>query len=263
MEVHHHPDLHHKPKPWKEYLLEYLMIFLAVMTGFFAESYREHLSDKSKEKEYLLALRSELQTDTLHYNKQLTSIFYMRPLIDSLFENAKDPAKYNYTLIGTWNTPINEKNVTYAPALAIIQQLKSSGNLRLIDKKDIGLKIIEYETYIEGTYRREYNTIDAATNKLYAMEDELCDETEFNNWLNKHMLLNKDMLSGSKAGDLRKQLFYNMPLKVRDQVQLNRLANSAVNYKGWLAGYIPVLFEAKKQAVYLLKLINDEYGLEE
>jgi len=58
MEVHHHPDLHHKPKPWKEYLLEYLMIFLAVMTGFFAESYREHLSDKSKEKEYLLALRS-------------------------------------------------------------------------------------------------------------------------------------------------------------------------------------------------------------
>ncbi|HJP61786.1 MAG TPA: hypothetical protein VJ844_00005, partial [Mucilaginibacter sp.] len=49
MEVHHHPDLHHKPKPWKEYLLEYLMIFLAVMTGFFAESFREHLGDKSKE----------------------------------------------------------------------------------------------------------------------------------------------------------------------------------------------------------------------
>jgi hypothetical protein len=44
MEVHHHPQLEHKPKPWKEYLLEYIMIFLAVMTGFFAESYREHLS---------------------------------------------------------------------------------------------------------------------------------------------------------------------------------------------------------------------------
>ena len=257
MEVHHHPDLHHKPKPWKEYLLEYLMIFLAVMTGFFAESYREHLSDKNKEKEYLLALRSELQTDTLHYNKQLTSILYIRPLLDSLFENAKDPAKYNYTLIGTWNTPINEKALIYAPALAIIQQLKSSGNLRLIDKKDIGLKIIEYETYIEGTYRREYNTIDASTNKLYAMEDELCDYTEFNNWLNKNML------SGSKAGDLAKQSFYNMPLKVRDPVQLNRLANSAVNYKGWIAGYIPILYEAKKQAVDILKLINEEYGAEE
>ena len=34
MEVHHHPDLHHKPKAWKEYLLEGLMIFLAVTMGF-------------------------------------------------------------------------------------------------------------------------------------------------------------------------------------------------------------------------------------
>ena len=28
------------------------MIFLAVTLGFFAESYREHLGDRSKEKEY-------------------------------------------------------------------------------------------------------------------------------------------------------------------------------------------------------------------
>ncbi|MEI8059700.1 MAG: hypothetical protein WCG67_06035, partial [Ferruginibacter sp.] len=28
MEVHHHPHLHHKPKHWKEYFLEFLMIFL-------------------------------------------------------------------------------------------------------------------------------------------------------------------------------------------------------------------------------------------
>ena len=34
MEVHHHPDLHHKPKKWKEYFLEFLMIFLAVTMGF-------------------------------------------------------------------------------------------------------------------------------------------------------------------------------------------------------------------------------------
>jgi len=37
MEVHHHPELHHKHKPWKEYLLEGLMIFIAVMMGFIAE----------------------------------------------------------------------------------------------------------------------------------------------------------------------------------------------------------------------------------
>jgi len=64
MEVHHHPQLEHKPKPWKEYLLEYLMIFLAVMTGFFAESYREHIGDKNREKEYMISMVEDLKSDT-------------------------------------------------------------------------------------------------------------------------------------------------------------------------------------------------------
>jgi len=40
MEMHHHPDLHRKKKNWKEYFLEFLMIFLAVTLGFFAETMR-------------------------------------------------------------------------------------------------------------------------------------------------------------------------------------------------------------------------------
>jgi hypothetical protein len=35
MEVHHHPDLQHKRKNFREYFLEFLMIFLAVTMGFF------------------------------------------------------------------------------------------------------------------------------------------------------------------------------------------------------------------------------------
>ena len=56
MEVHHHPDIHHKPKKWKEYFLEFLMIFLAVTMGFLAESYREHLADKEKVKQAIVSL---------------------------------------------------------------------------------------------------------------------------------------------------------------------------------------------------------------
>src|ERR1700686_4473183 len=59
MEVHHHPDLHHKKKHWKEYFLEFLMIFLAVTMGFFAESYREHLGDRAKEKEFMKSMVSD------------------------------------------------------------------------------------------------------------------------------------------------------------------------------------------------------------
>ena len=46
MEVHHHPDLHHKKKNFTEYFLEFLMIFLAVTLGFFAENVREHFDEE-------------------------------------------------------------------------------------------------------------------------------------------------------------------------------------------------------------------------
>jgi hypothetical protein len=36
MEVHHHPDLHHRRKKFKEYFLEFLMIFPVVPLGFIA-----------------------------------------------------------------------------------------------------------------------------------------------------------------------------------------------------------------------------------
>ena len=64
MEVHHHPDLHHKKKPWKEYILEYIMIFLAVTTGFFAESLRENITSKEHVAQLCTGLVQELKIDT-------------------------------------------------------------------------------------------------------------------------------------------------------------------------------------------------------
>jgi hypothetical protein len=51
MELHHHP--HVEKKNFREYILEGLMIFLAVTMGFFAESIRERITDNAKEKEYI------------------------------------------------------------------------------------------------------------------------------------------------------------------------------------------------------------------
>src|SRR5450755_1379597 len=60
MEVHHHPDLHHKRKKFREYILEFFMIFLAVTMGFFAESIREHYVEVRNTRLYLQTFRQEL-----------------------------------------------------------------------------------------------------------------------------------------------------------------------------------------------------------
>jgi hypothetical protein len=53
MEVHHHSGMHHKKKNFKEYFLEFLMIFLAVTLGFFAENLRESQVQKDTTGKYV------------------------------------------------------------------------------------------------------------------------------------------------------------------------------------------------------------------
>src|ERR1700685_3716080 len=62
MEVHHHPNV--EKKNFKEYFLEFLMIFLAVTMGFFAESYREHIVEHDREKRYMENLYHDLIKDS-------------------------------------------------------------------------------------------------------------------------------------------------------------------------------------------------------
>ena len=57
MEVHHHPHVENLPagqagKKFKEYFLEFLMVFLAVTLGFFAEGLREHIADKERKTDH-------------------------------------------------------------------------------------------------------------------------------------------------------------------------------------------------------------------
>ena len=62
MEVHHHPKV--EKKNFKEYFLEFLMIFLAVTLGFFAENIREGFSNREKEKDYMIEFVEDLKADT-------------------------------------------------------------------------------------------------------------------------------------------------------------------------------------------------------
>ncbi|RVU23577.1 hypothetical protein EOJ36_10900 [Sandaracinomonas limnophila] len=66
MEVHHHPKL--GKKDLKELFLEGLMIFFAVTMGFFSEQFREHMVEKSREKEIVEHLIKDLEKDqkTVH-----------------------------------------------------------------------------------------------------------------------------------------------------------------------------------------------------
>ena len=62
MEVHHPHHPTHKKK-WSEYIIEFIVLFAAVTLGFFAENVREHMAEKEKKKELLLAVARDFETD--------------------------------------------------------------------------------------------------------------------------------------------------------------------------------------------------------
>ena len=61
MEVHHHS---HKPKNWKEYITEFIMLFAAVTLGFLAENLREHQIINHRIEQNEKAILKDLEADS-------------------------------------------------------------------------------------------------------------------------------------------------------------------------------------------------------
>jgi hypothetical protein len=91
MEVHHHPQLEHKPKPWKEYILEGLMIFLAVTMGFFAENIRENITNREHARQLTAQLVQDLKADTAQLNEAGNNQQHIVKVNDSLFVLLQQP----------------------------------------------------------------------------------------------------------------------------------------------------------------------------
>jgi hypothetical protein len=88
MEVHHHS---HKPKNWKEYITEFIMLFAAVTLGFFAENVREHQVVIERKNQNLLAMVQDLKRDSVQLEQRI--IEYTKAV--QTFENLKY-ASYQY-----------------------------------------------------------------------------------------------------------------------------------------------------------------------
>jgi hypothetical protein len=150
MEVHHHPEV--EKKGFKEYVLEGLMIFLAVTMGFFAESIREHSADKHRENEYMASMVEDLKSDTAIQSKIISYAKVQNAMIDSVIQLLSSP-----DFKGSGSSIYYFARNISIPERAFyndrtIQQLKSSGSLRLISKVDVSNHIMAYDERIREQY---------------------------------------------------------------------------------------------------------------
>ena len=167
MEVHAH-DLHKAPgHGWKHYIFEFLMLFLAVFCGFLAENEREHLAEHKKEKEYLSSLVGDLKYDTSQFNLRIAQFEEKFPYFDSLFMFLNNPQQFNNELPYKYWKQTELISSTYIPAEPTLQQLKYSGNFRLLSNHKVLDSILIYDSHINGGYLSQTNYVLSSTNDRY------------------------------------------------------------------------------------------------
>ena len=158
MEVHHHPDLHHQPKKWKEYFLEFLMIFLAVTMGFFAENIREHISENRKETEYIKGLVEDFETDTTLMNGAIIyndSKLYKDTLLLRILYGSKTDSGNLRKIYALYAQTTNFDPEFYDSRT--FDLLKNTGDLKLIRNDKVLKRVSDYyrRTASEKTFSNE------------------------------------------------------------------------------------------------------------
>jgi hypothetical protein len=263
MEVHHHPRV--EKKNFKEYFLEFIMIFLAVTLGFIAENIRESISDRSKEKEYILSIKKDLADDTTALNIWIPNLFEKVNDFDTLIAllqvqgiNARGGDLYYYARLSTRSRVFSSNNNT-------ITELKNSGNFRLISNKKIIDGLINFQKIIDS-----YTNLSVVDNKesemLYPLLGKLFNAVVFNTMIKadaKASAYAVDSVTASLALENLLKPPGNPQLRNHDEDEINQLIFYLHERKSSFVGEIRLLTVQKQYATALIKSINKEYHLKD
>ena len=225
------------------------MIFLAVTLGFFAESYREYLSDRAKEKEFMKSIISDLRSDTTTMNRELGVWHYGDLNSDSVLlilkkEITRENIKLLYRLIG--NDFYRFNNFKYHNRT--VEELKSSGNFRLIQYGLIADSIMSYD----NNMKYFLYMVDGLQNMMFnfkAAEEKVLDY--------------KYYAPGTYLKDFTITVTDSLPvLLTNDKLLLGGYYNSLFNYSLLASLYVKLLSDLKLEATHLIALINKQYNLQ-
>ena len=248
MEVHAHS--HTERKKWKHYFWEFFMMFLAVTLGFFVENQREHYVETIKEKEFIRSMVEDLRTDTALFREDL--------------KNREDGKKIYDTLIYLLNqnvrTEKEQQRLYYLARVAVYiinipqlndrtyDQMKGSGNLRLVHNPKISRSITKYYYH---TKEIQVGISDALTRVQALIESE---GRVFSGLVFQEMTDMETFTFHTPAA--------NPPLITNDKLLINELS-MRLHYVVSMMVFVKHFYKhLKAQATQLISDLQKEYHLE-
>lgn len=236
-----------KKRKWAGYFLEFLMLFLAVTLGFLADNFRENISDRNKEKEYIQSMIEDVEEDEVNIKEAIKinnqRVVYLDSLVNKCYNFS--PTSEKVFNLSRYFSQVLIHPEFIAPTELTMQQLKNAGGMRLIKSKEAINEIIRYDSQLKKL----------ADQRIY-----------YENYQNKAIeigtkifnLHNLSKAFNNPSGTLSPKDF---ELINDDKLQLEELGNSVAMYKEIIKYYVVLLKEMDTQGKILIESLEEQYDL--
>lgn len=252
MEVHHHS---HKPKNWKEYITEFIMLFAAVTLGFLAENLREHQVISHKIEQNKIAILKDLVADSVSIDNvlkaedscvktfnRINNYLYLAKTKKINYNQLIDSIKGTHNLIA-YTTTLYMNNSSF-------KNMQSSGLLSNLEEG-------EFKNTLATYYEVNFKSIESA--------NEFFDQVGivFNNYLPMGIgkLVRENYIT-SKEFELNDPATYeNFMLilnKTKNIIQSDEFIYEIQKYYNYIFIYRNALKKTEKSNHKLLKLLRSE-----
>jgi hypothetical protein len=245
MEVHAHT--HTSRKKWTHYLWEFLMLFFAVFCGFLAEYQLEHKIEKDRELQYIKSLYEDLKENDKMFNEKLIKQKNRIEMMDSMINmfNYPDRIRGNEGLL-YYFARMSPRLQTLTVNNRTFEQLKNSGNFRLIRKIETSNLVMEYYEklpmirMIEELYFGEFDHYKSIASRIF----------------DPAVFTSMEKTDGEIA-----RTDQNPPLQSYDPGLMKQLSVFAVYMNGSGRGIIQQVIELKHKGELMMDYLQKEYHL--
>ena len=251
MEVHAHS--HTGRKKWTHYLWEFLMLFLAVFCGFLAENQREHFVEHQREKKYMVTLLEDLEIDTANMGALKRTLVELLARKDSIVIYLRPPVAPEMTVQYYKESALLLNIRAYSYNDRTVEQLRSSGNYRLIRRKNITDSLIAYDIRMRGTFSKNYNALYDSRIKLMELQYDIIEVGLMFKYGDKNRNMNIDSLKKDKLWPLR--------LLTTDIKTLFHYYNACTVHTGFAIDMNSWIERMTSKATNLITNIRKEYHL--
>lgn len=246
MEIHHRIKHPKKGRKYREYLFEFLVIFVAITGSYFAENLREHFVDRHKEKMFMESLLQDLKNDSanlaevIRLNKeQVKGLDSLLNLMNNKLSNAEIIKFCQYDIKYTLNY------TGFNPITRTITELMNTGGLGLIRFKTVSDGIVGYET-TKNAVLKQAELLENRYEKITDQQTEIID-----------LFSIMKSRQGSSIVHLK-----GYPLLVTTNIKkMHAFYFNITLFKGAIGGYAKRTEPLLNQATSLIQLIKEKYNL--